>query len=134
MSSAHGFLDDVLLPTSSSNTWWYRMVLIKVNVLAWRFSLDKLPTRVNLDRRGLDIPSLCCLVCDSVRRVLVIFFSRVGLLQRSKFRYVVGGALMCRVFSPSQVYLVSRSKAFWEFEVLVGRHFLLFLVAYMEFS
>ncbi|GKG18777.1 hypothetical protein Tco_0373075, partial [Tanacetum coccineum] len=28
--------------------------------MGWRLSIDKLPTRVNLDARGIDVPSVLC--------------------------------------------------------------------------
>ncbi|GKF26000.1 RNA-directed DNA polymerase, eukaryota [Tanacetum coccineum] len=33
---------------------------IKINVFAWRFRLDKLPTRLNLSLRGIDILTTVC--------------------------------------------------------------------------
>nr|GEV72643.1 hypothetical protein [Tanacetum cinerariifolium] len=42
-------------------TRWNTFIPIKVNVLLWRLSLNKLSTRVNLDRKGIDIGSVLCL-------------------------------------------------------------------------
>ncbi|PWA72896.1 hypothetical protein CTI12_AA264790 [Artemisia annua] len=36
----------------------------KVNILAWCVSNQRLPTRYNLDRRGIDLHSTRCPVCD----------------------------------------------------------------------
>nr|GEV70727.1 zinc finger, CCHC-type, retrotransposon Gag domain protein [Tanacetum cinerariifolium] len=41
-----------------------KLYLKKVNILAWRISLDKLPMRINLDVRGFDIPSILCPISD----------------------------------------------------------------------
>ncbi|GKC26964.1 RNA-directed DNA polymerase, eukaryota [Tanacetum coccineum] len=37
----------------------------KINILAWKVCLDKLPTRLNLSLRGIDIPSIICPICSS---------------------------------------------------------------------
>nr|GEV06275.1 hypothetical protein [Tanacetum cinerariifolium] len=36
---------------------------IKVNVLAWKISMDRLPTRVNLHRRGVHVSLISCPIC-----------------------------------------------------------------------
>nr|GEX71129.1 RNA-directed DNA polymerase, eukaryota [Tanacetum cinerariifolium] len=36
----------------------------EVNVLAWKIKLDALSSRFNISRRGIDIPSLSCPICD----------------------------------------------------------------------
>nr|GEY21681.1 RNA-directed DNA polymerase, eukaryota [Tanacetum cinerariifolium] len=56
-------------------TRWLRVVPIKVNVHAWRVCLDKLPTRANLSLRGMDIPLIACLLCNTaVESFSHIFF------------------------------------------------------------
>lgn len=52
-------------------------VPIKVNVLAWKLSLDKHPTSANLYFLGVDVPSLQCAIFRLVLKVLVICFFRV---------------------------------------------------------
>ncbi|GKA06340.1 hypothetical protein Tco_0685564 [Tanacetum coccineum] len=44
VSSAHSFIDDVSLPKSDVPTRWVKMVPIKINILAWKISMDGLPT------------------------------------------------------------------------------------------
>nr|GEV25079.1 RNA-directed DNA polymerase, eukaryota [Tanacetum cinerariifolium] len=44
-------------------TNWCTLIPIKVNVISWRISLDKLPTRMNLDARYIDVPSVLCPIC-----------------------------------------------------------------------
>ncbi|GKA73906.1 RNA-directed DNA polymerase, eukaryota [Tanacetum coccineum] len=58
--SARTFIDDILLPFVGDVTRWVKVVPIKVNILAWKVCLDKLPTRLNLSLRGIDIPSIIC--------------------------------------------------------------------------
>nr|GEZ77057.1 RNA-directed DNA polymerase, eukaryota [Tanacetum cinerariifolium] len=41
-------IDDTFLPSSDSATRWVKTVPIKVNILAWRTRLDRLPTRVKV--------------------------------------------------------------------------------------
>ncbi|GKE02830.1 RNA-directed DNA polymerase, eukaryota, reverse transcriptase zinc-binding domain protein [Tanacetum coccineum] len=36
----------------------------KINISSWRISHNRLPPRFNLDRRGIDLHSTCCPVCD----------------------------------------------------------------------
>ncbi|PWA39984.1 hypothetical protein CTI12_AA566940 [Artemisia annua] len=37
---------------------------IKLNVFTWRVTRHRVPTRFNLDLRGIDVDSTRCLVCD----------------------------------------------------------------------
>ncbi|GJZ05701.1 RNA-directed DNA polymerase, eukaryota, reverse transcriptase zinc-binding domain protein [Tanacetum coccineum] len=43
---------------------WVKLVLIKINIFAWRVFLVKLPTRLNLSLRGVEIPSILCPICN----------------------------------------------------------------------
>ncbi|GJW29049.1 reverse transcriptase domain, reverse transcriptase zinc-binding domain protein [Tanacetum coccineum] len=47
-----------------SITRWNKSLPIKINVHTWRLYLDRLPTRCNLDSRGIDLHSSRCPVCD----------------------------------------------------------------------
>ncbi|GKB13098.1 RNA-directed DNA polymerase, eukaryota, reverse transcriptase zinc-binding domain protein [Tanacetum coccineum] len=66
VSSVRKVIDDRCLPEMPNQTRWIKAVPIKINVLAWKVSLDCLPTRLNISRRGIDIPSILCPICDSV--------------------------------------------------------------------
>ncbi|GJV20039.1 RNA-directed DNA polymerase, eukaryota [Tanacetum coccineum] len=59
-------IDIILLPSDVISTRWVKYVLIKINVFVWRARLDRLPTRVNLDRRGVIIYSVLCPLCEAV--------------------------------------------------------------------
>nr|GFC09667.1 RNA-directed DNA polymerase, eukaryota, reverse transcriptase zinc-binding domain protein [Tanacetum cinerariifolium] len=51
-------------------------VPIKVNILAWKVRLNGLPSRVNISRRGIDINSILCHICErDVESVSHVFFS-----------------------------------------------------------
>ncbi|PWA73265.1 RNA-directed DNA polymerase, eukaryota [Artemisia annua] len=56
-------IDDIHLPNVGTKTRWTKLVPIKVNVLAWKVMVDALPTRWNLSRRGINIPSMLCPIC-----------------------------------------------------------------------
>ncbi|GJT76643.1 retrovirus-related pol polyprotein from transposon TNT 1-94 [Tanacetum coccineum] len=76
VASARKFIDEHILPYGLSCTIWNRGVPIKVDVFMWRLNLDKLPSMVNMERKGIDIDSLLCLVCgDHVENVDPLFFS-----------------------------------------------------------
>ncbi|GJZ02093.1 RNA-directed DNA polymerase, eukaryota [Tanacetum coccineum] len=53
-------LDDFLLPKFDVPTRWINVSPIKVNIFAWRVRLDKLPMRLNLSLKGMEIPSILC--------------------------------------------------------------------------
>nr|GFA15948.1 hypothetical protein [Tanacetum cinerariifolium] len=59
-------LDDMLMPKSDVPSRWVKQIPIKVNVLAWKISMDRLPTRVNLHRRGVQLQSSSKQVLEGV--------------------------------------------------------------------
>ncbi|GJV20013.1 RNA-directed DNA polymerase, eukaryota, reverse transcriptase zinc-binding domain protein [Tanacetum coccineum] len=63
VASARFLIDSAILETGSEATRWNRNIPIKVNVFLWRLKLNKLPSRVNLDRRGVDVESIFCPIC-----------------------------------------------------------------------
>ncbi|GKC01172.1 RNA-directed DNA polymerase, eukaryota [Tanacetum coccineum] len=65
VASVRKYIDDRSLPDLHSLTRWVNAVLIKVNVLAWKVSLDNLPTRLNLSIRGMEINSILCPICGA---------------------------------------------------------------------
>nr|GEX84659.1 RNA-directed DNA polymerase, eukaryota, reverse transcriptase zinc-binding domain protein [Tanacetum cinerariifolium] len=58
-------LDEVFLPNDATPTRWIKSIPIKVNVFAWKVSLDRLPTRSNLSR-SVVVPSLSCPICNLI--------------------------------------------------------------------
>nr|GEV37129.1 RNA-directed DNA polymerase, eukaryota, nucleotide-binding alpha-beta plait domain protein [Tanacetum cinerariifolium] len=76
VKSARSFIDDTLLPKTDVPTRWVKVVPIKINIFAWNVSLNKLPTRLNLSLRGVDIPSIICPLCStSVESTSHLLFS-----------------------------------------------------------
>ncbi|GKB88317.1 RNA-directed DNA polymerase, eukaryota [Tanacetum coccineum] len=48
----------------------------KVNILAWKIKIEALPTRFNISRRGIDIDSILCPICEcGVEFARHVFFS-----------------------------------------------------------
>lgn len=49
---------------------------VKVNIFAWKIRLDCLPTRLNISKRGMDIESILCPICEEeVESTSHIFFT-----------------------------------------------------------
>ncbi|PWA68965.1 reverse transcriptase zinc-binding domain-containing protein [Artemisia annua] len=65
VKQAHCTIDHHILPIGSTSTLWNRFVPRKVNIFFWRCRLNRLPTRVNSDHKGLDVPSILCSICAS---------------------------------------------------------------------
>ncbi|GJZ83688.1 RNA-directed DNA polymerase, eukaryota, reverse transcriptase zinc-binding domain protein [Tanacetum coccineum] len=49
---------------SGSKLRWNNLVPGKINILAWRIRNYRLPTRANIDKRGIDLPSILCPFCE----------------------------------------------------------------------
>nr|GEZ36853.1 RNA-directed DNA polymerase, eukaryota, reverse transcriptase zinc-binding domain protein [Tanacetum cinerariifolium] len=54
------------LPTTSSPTRWNNLIPLKVNVFTWRTANQRLPTRSNIDFRGIDVHTVICPLCEEV--------------------------------------------------------------------
>ncbi|GKA28019.1 RNA-directed DNA polymerase, eukaryota, reverse transcriptase zinc-binding domain protein [Tanacetum coccineum] len=65
VASVRKMLDDKMLSDVTTKTRWIKLVPIKVNVHAWKVKIDSLPTRFNISRRGMDIDSITCSICDN---------------------------------------------------------------------
>ncbi|GJV50954.1 RNA-directed DNA polymerase, eukaryota, reverse transcriptase zinc-binding domain protein [Tanacetum coccineum] len=59
----HISISTSLLPPHPTN--WNKMLPSKVNILLWRVMNRRIPTRINLDMRGIDLDTLRCPVCDN---------------------------------------------------------------------
>ncbi|GJZ99502.1 RNA-directed DNA polymerase, eukaryota [Tanacetum coccineum] len=65
VKDVRNLLDESFLPKVEVPTRWIKSIPIKVNVFAWKLFLDRLPTRSNLARRNVTVPSLAWLRCGS---------------------------------------------------------------------
>nr|GEV36900.1 RNA-directed DNA polymerase, eukaryota, reverse transcriptase zinc-binding domain protein [Tanacetum cinerariifolium] len=68
-------LDESFLPKQATATRWVKFVPIKINVFAWKVSLDRLPIRVNLMHRGFSLVASWFLL----RMAIVVQFHQVGI-------------------------------------------------------
>lgn len=68
-------LDHQTLPIGSGDTTWNKCVPFKINVFILRMMLNRLPTRCNLVKRGIDEESVMCRVVMSSGRMAFIGFS-----------------------------------------------------------
>nr|GEZ38070.1 RNA-directed DNA polymerase, eukaryota [Tanacetum cinerariifolium] len=76
VASVRKVIDEKRLSNVNTMTRWIKCVPIKVNVSAWKIKIDALPTRLNISRRGIDIDSILCPICDcGVESSSNLFFS-----------------------------------------------------------
>ncbi|GKB87355.1 RNA-directed DNA polymerase, eukaryota, reverse transcriptase zinc-binding domain protein [Tanacetum coccineum] len=64
LSSTRHHIDSLILPALDNPTQWDKTLPRKVNIFMWRFMLDRLPHRLNLSSRGIDIPTIACPLCN----------------------------------------------------------------------
>ncbi|PWA43590.1 reverse transcriptase zinc-binding domain-containing protein [Artemisia annua] len=57
-------IENSMFGSQLETVYWNKYVPIKVNIHNWRLRLDRLPTRCNLDTRGIDLHSTRCPLCD----------------------------------------------------------------------
>nr|GEW75991.1 RNA-directed DNA polymerase, eukaryota [Tanacetum cinerariifolium] len=60
---ARSHIDDFFFPSVGDPTRWIKMVSIMINIFAWKVRLDRLPMRINLSLRGIDLPFIICPIC-----------------------------------------------------------------------
>ncbi|GJS32955.1 reverse transcriptase domain, reverse transcriptase zinc-binding domain protein [Tanacetum coccineum] len=63
--SARCQIDGKFLLDQGHSTRWNQIIPKKVNIFVWRASRDRLPSRWNLSRRGIEVNSLNCPICDA---------------------------------------------------------------------
>ena len=87
-------MDDVLVGNSGLVTRWNNLVLRKLNILMWRIARDRLPTRLNLRDKGIDLDSLsrgCDGVGESTNHLFVECTTFVNIWHRIAINVVGGG-------------------------------------------
>ncbi|GKB40300.1 RNA-directed DNA polymerase, eukaryota, partial [Tanacetum coccineum] len=65
VKDVRNLLGDVFLPKAPIATRWIKYVSIKLNVFAWKVHLNRLPTRVNLQHRGVLVSDPSCPIYHS---------------------------------------------------------------------
>nr|GEX42757.1 RNA-directed DNA polymerase, eukaryota [Tanacetum cinerariifolium] len=78
VKDVRNLLDDHFMPKSHIATRWIKYVPIKLNVFAWKVHLDRLPTRVNLQHRGVLVSDPLCPICCSEDEDSAHIFFDVG--------------------------------------------------------
>ncbi|GJU52622.1 RNA-directed DNA polymerase, eukaryota, partial [Tanacetum coccineum] len=69
-------LDEKFLSKVEVVTRWIKYIPIKINIFDWKVCLDRLPTRLNLVRRDIQVSSLDCPICSlSHESTAHIFYS-----------------------------------------------------------
>ncbi|GKC08819.1 RNA-directed DNA polymerase, eukaryota [Tanacetum coccineum] len=64
VKEARRVIDDKILPSLATSISWDKILPRKVNIFMWRLMLDRLPHRLNLSSRGIDIQSISCPSCN----------------------------------------------------------------------
>lgn len=76
VATSREFIDEMVLPKGECKFDWISIVPIKINILGWKLSLNRLATRDNLVHRGIDIVSEECPLCNLEKEsVNHIFFN-----------------------------------------------------------
>ncbi|GJT93456.1 RNA-directed DNA polymerase, eukaryota [Tanacetum coccineum] len=82
VASVRRVIDQQTFQNLNGKTRWVTCVPIKVNINAWKIKIDALPTRFNLSRRGMDIESIICPVCNTgVETTQHLFFKCIVIRQ-----------------------------------------------------
>ncbi|KAL8254799.1 hypothetical protein R6Q59_033020 [Mikania micrantha] len=59
-------IDNFFAESGTQAFTWNRWIPIKANVFNWRANIGRLPTLEALSKRGINIPSLCCPMCNDL--------------------------------------------------------------------
>ena len=63
VAATRRWIDKCVLPSNDRATRWCRWVPRKVNIFIWRLLLERIPTRIALKDRGMEIDNLKCSIC-----------------------------------------------------------------------
>nr|GEV53650.1 ribonuclease H-like domain-containing protein [Tanacetum cinerariifolium] len=81
VKEVRNFLDNLFIPSHFQSTRWVKYIPIKINVFAWRARRDYLPTRANINRRGIILDSSTCHLCQSYEEDINHVLFRCELVQ-----------------------------------------------------
>nr|GEV28899.1 RNA-directed DNA polymerase, eukaryota [Tanacetum cinerariifolium] len=117
VKDARNLLDENFLPKSNNATRWVKFIPIKVNVFAWKVSMDRLPTRMNLLKRDVFVPYSFCPICKEAAEdsshlfftcELAVEVSRPKTLGKMFSLTILFPVLICGVMLDVVVRLVGR--------------------------
>ena len=72
-------IDSLKLVGGAVATTWYKTLPRRVNIFLWRCVLDRLPTRFNLSKRGMELSDIGCPNCCSGGETLTHLIFMCGL-------------------------------------------------------
>ncbi|GJX19529.1 RNA-directed DNA polymerase, eukaryota, reverse transcriptase zinc-binding domain protein [Tanacetum coccineum] len=72
-------IDNQILDSSGTKVRWNKNIPIKINIFAWRWAINRLPTRYNLDICGIDLDSTLCPVCNEAVETSIFFLTVTSL-------------------------------------------------------
>lgn len=72
-------ITNLLHPLDPQPYRWNKILPIKINISSWRILHRRLPTRSNLDRRGIDLNSILCPICDDYIETEEHLFTSCGI-------------------------------------------------------
>ncbi|GJW13273.1 RNA-directed DNA polymerase, eukaryota, partial [Tanacetum coccineum] len=98
VKDARNLLDEFFLPKEEVATKWIKSIPIKVNVFAWKLHLDRLPTRLNLVNRGVQVLSTLCPICRAAHEDASHIFLAVKSPWMCLALFAVGGIFLGRMF------------------------------------
>ncbi|GJW04347.1 RNA-directed DNA polymerase, eukaryota, reverse transcriptase zinc-binding domain protein [Tanacetum coccineum] len=64
VSNARYLIDNANLTPGNRPTKWSKYVPLKINIFAWRLLLNRLPMKINLSDRDIDVPNILFLALD----------------------------------------------------------------------
>lgn len=67
-------IGDKTLNNEIDQVRWNTLLPIKINIASWRIAKERLPTRSNLDRRGVNLHTTRCLLCDDDQETEIHLF------------------------------------------------------------
>ncbi|KAJ9555174.1 hypothetical protein OSB04_009788 [Centaurea solstitialis] len=65
VSSLRGIIDGLSCPPAEYRCFWNNWLPPRVNCFIWRLLSNRIPTRVNLNKRGINTSSTFCPLCES---------------------------------------------------------------------
>ncbi|GKB55633.1 RNA-directed DNA polymerase, eukaryota, reverse transcriptase zinc-binding domain protein [Tanacetum coccineum] len=78
VSNARHLIDNANLTPGNRPTKWSKYVPIKINIFAWRLLLNRLPTKINLSDRDIDVLNIMCSTCNQAQEDVSHIFIHYG--------------------------------------------------------